>query len=114
MVKLLLSKGVNLDTQSYNGGTPLMRAIETSQKSIVKLLIEGGYVSMYTHFIITTFPLLYNYDTILMVCHRAKLSPINKHGETALEVARNWGDDYIYALLYAKAASLPPPPEAKG
>ena len=86
--------------------TSLMRAIETSQKSIVKLLIEGGYVSMYMHFNITTFPLLYNYDTILTICHRAKLSRINKHGETALEVARNWGDDYIYALLYICQSSI--------
>ena len=42
------------------------------------------------------------------------MSAINKHGETALDVARNWGDDFIYAIVYAKAASLPPPPEAKG
>jgi len=38
----------------------------------------------------------------------------NKNGDTALEVARNWGDEYIYALLYAKVSTLPPPPEKKG
>lgn len=42
MVKLLLDAGANIDAQSINGGTPLMRAIETSQKEIVKLLIERG------------------------------------------------------------------------
>ena len=42
VVKLLLDAGANIDAQSINGGTPLMRAIETSQKEIVKLLIERG------------------------------------------------------------------------
>ena len=43
LVKLLLDAGANIDAQSVNGGTPIMRAIETSQKDIVKLLIERGY-----------------------------------------------------------------------
>ena len=38
----------------------------------------------------------------------------NKHGDTALDVAKNWGDDFIYAIVYAKAATLPPPVEKKG
>ena len=38
----------------------------------------------------------------------------NKHGDTALEVAKNWGDDFIYAIVYAKVASLPPPVGKKG
>lgn len=42
-MKLLLDAGANIDAQSVNGGTPLMRAIETSQKDIVKLLLERGY-----------------------------------------------------------------------
>ena len=42
LVKLLLDAGANIDAQSVNGGTPIMRAIETSQKEIVKLLIERG------------------------------------------------------------------------
>lgn len=42
LVRLLLDAGANIDAQSVNGGTPLMRAIETSQKEIVKLLIEKG------------------------------------------------------------------------
>jgi len=25
---------------------------------------------------------------------------------TALDIARNWGDDYIYAIMYAKCGSL--------
>jgi ankyrin repeat protein len=41
-VKLLLNHDANIDAQAINGGTPLMRAIETSQKEIVKLLIEKG------------------------------------------------------------------------
>ena len=42
LVKLLLDAGANINAQSFNGGTPLMRAIETSQKVIVKLLLERG------------------------------------------------------------------------
>ena len=42
-MKLLLDAGANIDAQSVNGGTPIMRAIETSQKEVVKLLIERGY-----------------------------------------------------------------------
>ena len=42
-MKLLLDAGANIDAQSVNGGTPIMRAIETSQKDVVKLLIERGY-----------------------------------------------------------------------
>ena len=32
----------------------------------------------------------------------------NKSGHSALDVARNWGDDFIYAIVYAKAQTLPP------
>ena len=42
LVRLLLDAGANIDAQSCNGGTPLMRAIETSQKNIIKLLLERG------------------------------------------------------------------------
>ena len=49
LVKLLLDAGANIDAQSCNGGTPLMRAIETSQKTIIKLLLERGYVRMYMY-----------------------------------------------------------------
>ena len=45
---------------------------------------------------------------------RAKLTLANKHGETALDVARNWGDDFIYAIVYEKAAGIPTPAEPKG
>jgi len=86
LVKVLLDAGANIDAQSVNGGTPLMRAIETSQKEIVKLLLERG----------------------------AKVTLENKHGDTALEVAKNWGDDFIYAIVYAKVASLPPRVDKKG
>ncbi len=44
VVRLLLDAGCNIDAQSVNGGTPLMRAIETSQRDMVKLLLEKGYV----------------------------------------------------------------------
>ena len=43
-MRLLLDAGCNIDAQSVNGGTPLMRAIETSQREMVKLLLEKGYV----------------------------------------------------------------------
>ncbi len=41
-MRLLLDAGGNIDAQSVNGGTPLMRAIETSQRDMVKLLMERG------------------------------------------------------------------------
>ncbi len=44
----------------------------------------------------------------------AKVTLENKNGHTALEVARNWGDEYIYAILYAKCSTLPPTAEKKG
>lgn len=49
LVKVLLDAGANIDAQSCNGGTPLMRAIETSQKTIIKLLLERGYVHTWTY-----------------------------------------------------------------
>ena len=42
MVRLLLNSGAIIDKQSFNGGTPIMRAIESSQRDIVKLLLERG------------------------------------------------------------------------
>ncbi|XP_019849609.1 PREDICTED: ankyrin repeat and EF-hand domain-containing protein 1-like isoform X1 [Amphimedon queenslandica] len=81
VVRLLLTSGANTDKQSFNGGTPIMRAIESSQRSIVKLLLEKG----------------------------AKLNLENSHGDTALDIARSWGDDIIYAMVYAVAAKQPPP-----
>ena len=39
---------------------------------------------------------------------RANVNIENKHGASALEVAKNWGDDFIYAVVYAKAQTLPP------
>ena len=46
--------------------------------------------------------------------HRAKVTLENKRGDTALEVAKNWGDDFIYAIVYAKFTRLPPPVDKKG
>ena len=53
-------------------------------------------------------------STYLSIIFSAKLTLVNKHGDTPLDIARNWGDEFIYAMVYAQAASLPPPPEAKG
>ena len=43
-MRLLLDAGAAVDAQSVNGGTPLMRAVQTSQAAIVKLLLERGFV----------------------------------------------------------------------
>lgn len=45
-MKLLLAAGTNINAQSASGGTALMRAIESSQKAIVKLLLGQGYVKL--------------------------------------------------------------------
>ena len=47
-MKLLLDAGALIDAKSCNGGTPLMRAIETSQKTIIKQLLERGWVILET------------------------------------------------------------------
>ena len=44
----------------------------------------------------------------------AKVTLENKNGLTALDVAKNWGDEVIFSVVYARAASLPPPVEKKG
>ena len=33
-----------MDAQTINGGTPLMRAIESSRECVVEFLISKGYV----------------------------------------------------------------------
>lgn len=40
---------------------------------------------------------------IVITCDSAKVTPENLNELTALDVARSWGDDYIYAIMYAKA-----------
>ena len=53
-------------------------------------------------------------STHILSTLRAKVTLENKHGDTALDVAKNWGDDYIYAIVYAKVATLPPAVDKKG
>ena len=150
-MKLLLDAGANIDAQSVNGGTPIMRAIETSQKDVVKLLIDRGCVlahlflllslspslsphlpsppphthsllsltNTHTHthtslFSLSLSSLLPQYTFAYTLINRAKLTLENKNGDTALDVARNWGDDFIYAIMYAKVSSLPPVVDKKG
>ena len=47
VVQFLLDRGADLDAQTANGGTPLMRAVESSRESVVSFLIGKGYVSLY-------------------------------------------------------------------
>ena len=42
---------------------------------------------------------------IVITCDSAKVTPENLNELTALDIARNWGDDYIYAIMYAKAGA---------
>ena len=44
LVQLLLENGAEMDAQTINGGTPLMRAIESSRETVVELLISKGCV----------------------------------------------------------------------
>lgn len=44
LVQLLLEHGAEIDVQTINGGTPLMRAIEGSREAVVELLISKGLV----------------------------------------------------------------------
>lgn len=42
IVQYLLANGAELDSVALNGGTPLMRAIESSSLDIVTFMIERG------------------------------------------------------------------------
>jgi ankyrin repeat protein len=42
VVKLLLEKGAELETESNNGRTPLLWAAERGHEAVVKLLLEKG------------------------------------------------------------------------
>jgi ankyrin repeat protein len=42
IVQLLLDNGADIDAQAINGGTPLMRAIESSKEAVVSYLISKG------------------------------------------------------------------------
>ena len=44
LVQFLLEQGAEIDGQTINGGTPLMRAIESSREAVVELLISKGFV----------------------------------------------------------------------
>lgn len=44
LVQFLLENGAEMDAQTINGGTPLMRAIESSREAVVELLISKGFV----------------------------------------------------------------------
>ena len=44
LVQFLLDRGAEIDAQTINGGTPLMRAIESSREAVVELLISKGLV----------------------------------------------------------------------
>lgn len=42
LVRLLLDNGAEMDAVALNGGTPLMRAIESSSLDVVSFLIDRG------------------------------------------------------------------------
>ena len=42
LVQLLVERGAEIDAQTINGGTPVMRAIESSRESVVDYLISKG------------------------------------------------------------------------
>ena len=42
MIKLLISKGADVNSQSKGGDTPLMKAISFDNVDAVKLLLENG------------------------------------------------------------------------
>ena len=42
VVELLLNHGANIEAVTLNGGTPLMRAVESSKPELVQFLIDKG------------------------------------------------------------------------
>jgi len=52
------------------------------------------------------------YTLVFITRNSAKVTPENLNELTALDVGRNWGDDYIYAIMYAKAGANQTTPAA--
>lgn len=93
LVKLLVERGVSVNGQDNRGYTPLMRAAlsYTRNKDVVAYLLSKG----------------------------AAMDPKNETGDTALSIARRFGETSISALLKeagapdaGTAATLPPPVRA--
>ncbi|XP_067224333.1 ankyrin repeat and EF-hand domain-containing protein 1 isoform X2 [Chanodichthys erythropterus] len=79
IIKMLVQSGAMVDAVAMNGATPLMRAIESCRFSCVEYLIKAG----------------------------AKVMAENKRGQNCLDVAINYGDARIIALVLAKSNILP-------
>ncbi|KAL5270041.1 hypothetical protein ACHWQZ_G003503 [Mnemiopsis leidyi] len=76
IAQLLVQHAADIDCQALNGGTPLMRAVESGSVEIVKLLLGQG----------------------------AKINLRTKHEKTALDIAYEWGNSQIIDLITASIA----------
>ena len=52
-----------MDAQSINGGTPLMRAVESSREPVVELLISRGLVAALSDVYLAVFFSFYFHET---------------------------------------------------
>lgn len=77
LVRLLIFAGADLNAQTFDGWTPLMRAIYTTCPKIVRLLIDS----------------------------RANMNLRNGDGDTALTIARQYHHDDMVPLLTAAGAT---------
>lgn len=80
--ELLFAKGANLNAKSENGATPLFAALISQKKELTKFLIRKGA----------------SVNTALL------LDETSGSTWTALDAARDWGDQEIIDLLVAKGA----------
>ncbi|KAG1973158.1 ankyrin repeat and EF-hand domain-containing protein [Pimephales promelas] len=78
IIKMLVQSRAVVDAVSMNGATPLMRAIESCRFSCVECLIEAG----------------------------ANVMAENKRGQNCLDIAIEYGDPTIIALVTAKSSIL--------
>jgi ankyrin repeat protein len=78
VVKLLLEKGVELESNEEHGWTPLLCAATNGHEMVVKLLLEKG----------------------------AELESKDEHGQTPLSKAAENGHEAVVKLLLEKGAEL--------
>ncbi|XP_063684849.1 ankyrin repeat and EF-hand domain-containing protein 1-like [Bolinopsis microptera] len=76
IAQLLVEHNADFDSQALNGGTPLMRAVESGSTEIVKILLARG----------------------------AKINLRTKNEKTALDIAYEWGNSEIIDLITTSIA----------
>uniref|UniRef100_UPI00398F803B 2-5A-dependent ribonuclease-like n=1 Tax=Pristiophorus japonicus TaxID=55135 RepID=UPI00398F803B len=114
VVEMLMKRGVNLNVPNNAGKTPLILAVETKNKEVVKLLLEGASVEINAQDKSGRTALLAaaeNEDASLteMLCEKgADVSCEDNRGNTPLLVARRYYDNKMKKVLIDHGAEIKP------